>query len=131
VANDLSDYTENKLYDHLVRDIAYTKPGVLYLALFTAVTDAEAGTGTELTPTGYARQSCAMGAPTNGAGSNTGVLTFGPLTVSTGTATHAALFDASTAGNAITAITALAASKTWAIGDSIVFAVGAVTFSMA
>ena len=127
---DLSNYLETKLYDHLVRNTAYTSPVTVYLALFTAVLDAEAGTGTEVSVAGYARQATAFGASTDGAGSNSAIETFGPL-VGSGTVTHAALFDASTAGNALTVIKALAASKTWAANDSIEFAVGDVDFTMA
>ena len=128
---DLSNYMETALYDHIVRNIAYTSPVTVYLALFTAVTNAEAGTGTEVAATGYARQACAFGAATDGAGSNSAIETFGPLTGSTGTATHAALFDALTVGNALTVIKALTAAKTWALGDSISFAIGEVDFTIA
>ena len=128
--SDLSNYLENELYDHVLRNAAYTSPTTVYVALFTAVTDAEAGTGTEVAVSGYARQAVTMGAPTNGAGSNTAAVTFGPLS-STGTATHAALFDAATAGNALTAIKALSAPKAWTANDSIEFAIGDLDFSLA
>ena len=128
--SDLSNYLENALYDHIVRNTAYASPTTVYLALFTAVTDAEAGTGTECVAVGYARQAVAFGAPANGAGSNSAIETFGPL-AGTGTVTHAALMDAAAAGNALTAIKALAASKTWQDGDSIQFAVGEIDFALA
>lgn len=127
---DLSNYLENELYDHVLRNAAYTSPTAVYLALFTAVSDAEAGSGTEVAVTGYARQAVTMGAPSNGAGSNSSAVTFGPLS-DTGTATHAALFDAETDGNALTAIKALSASKAWTGGDSIEFAIGDLDFSLA
>lgn len=127
---DFSNYAETKIYDHATGRSAWTMPTAVYLALFTAVTDAEAATGTEVAVSGYARQACAMGASTDGAGANTAVLTFGALSGS-GTATHGALFDAASGGNAITAIKALAASKPWTPGDSIQFAAGAVTFAVA
>jgi hypothetical protein len=128
--SDLSNYAETKLYDHLMSRGAFTMPPGVFLALFTAVTDSEAGTGTEVAVAGYARQACAMGASTDGAGSNSGVVEFGPLSGS-GTATHAALFDAVSGGNPLTAIKALAASKTWAAGDFIRFPIGEVDFAMA
>lgn len=128
--SDLSNYLENALYNHVLRNTAMTSPTTVYLALFTAVTDAEAGTGTEVAASGYARQAVTFGAPTNGAGSNSGAVTFGPLSGS-GTATHAALMDAESGGNALTAIKALAASKTWADGDSIQFAAGDIDFDLA
>lgn len=132
MAGDLSNYSEGKLYDHLTGRSAYTMPTTIYLALFTALTDAEADTGTEVAVAGYARQACAMGAATPSTdtpGSNTALLTFGPLT-GAGTATHAALFDAVSGGNPLTAIKALAVSKTWGVGDSIVFNPGDVTLAL-
>lgn len=128
--SDLSNYLETKLYDHVVRNTAFTSPTTVYLALFTAVTDAEAGTGTECVAVGYARQLVAFGASTDGAGSNSAIEDFGPLS-GTGTITHAGLFDASAAGNALTILKALAASKTWQDGDTIRFAVGDIDFAMA
>jgi len=112
-----------------VRNVAYTSPVTVYLALFTAVTDAEAGTGTEVAVAGYARQAVAFGASTDGAGSNSAIETFGPLSGS-GTVTHAALFDALTVGNALTVIKPLAAPKTWAANDSIEFAINDVDFQL-
>lgn len=128
--SDLSNYAEGKLYDHLLGRASFTMPTTVYLTLFTAVTNAEAGTGTECAAAGYARQLTTFGAHTDGAGSNDVTETFGPLS-GTGTITHAALFDALTVGNALTALKALAASKTWQDGDSILFAVGDVDFTIA
>lgn len=127
---DFSNYAEGKIYDHATGRLAWTMPTTVYLALFTAVSDAEAGTGTEVSAAGYARQAVAFGAAVDGAGSNSAIELFGPLS-GAGTVTHAALFDAATAGNAITIIKALAASKTWADGDSIQFAIGDIDFAVA
>ena len=126
---DFSNYAEGHVYDWATGRASAPATTTRYLALFTAVTSAEAGTGTEVAVTGYARQAVTFGAHTDGVGANTGVVDFGPLD-STGTATHAALFDASSGGNAITAIKALAASRTWASGDIIRFAVGEIDFTV-
>jgi hypothetical protein len=129
VVGDLSDYSAGKLYDHLTGRAAFTIPPGYFLALFTAVTDPDAAVGTEVADAGYARKACAMGAETASTetpGSNTGLITFGPMT-GAGTATHAAVFDAIAAGNPLTAIKALAVPKTWGVGDSIVFNPGDVT----
>jgi hypothetical protein len=127
--SDFSNYAEHKVYDHCTGRAAWTMPTSLYLALFTAVTDAEAATGTEVAVSGYARVAVAFGPDTDGAGSNSGVIDVGPLQGS-GTVTHAALMDASSAGNAITVIKALAASKAWTAGDTIRFAVGDIDFAI-
>ena len=128
--SDLSNYAENALVNHLLRNSALTSPTTVYLALFTAVSDAEAGTGTEVAVTGYARQAVAFDTPSNGVTQNTNVEDFGPLDGS-GTVTHAGIFDAASGGNALTALKALAASKTWAAGDTIRFAAGDIDFSLA
>lgn len=128
--SDLSNYAENALINHLLRNTPLTPPATVYLALFTALTDAEAGTGTEVAATGYARQPVSFDAPTDGATANAADVEFGPLDGS-GTVTHAAIFDAALGGNALTAITALAAPKAWTAGDTIVFAAGDVDFSLA
>jgi hypothetical protein len=127
---DFSNYAEGKIYDHVTGRASWTMPATIYLALFTGVTDAEAGTGTEIAVGGYTRQAVAFGPATDGAGSNSAIETFGPLS-GTGTATHGALFDADAVGNALTIIKLLAASKTWADGDSIQFAVGDIDFAVA
>jgi len=128
---DFSNYAENAIFNHVFRNSALTSPTTVYVALFTAVSDAEAGTGTEVAASGYARQAITFGAPTNGVGSNSSAITFGPLTGS-GTVTHAGIFDASSGGNALSALKALSSEEvTFASGDSIQFATGQLTFTIA
>lgn len=129
--SDLSNYLENALVNAVLRNTAFTSPATVYVALFTAVTDAEAGTGTEVSGGSYARVAVAWDAPSNGATQNTGTITFPQATASWGTITHFGIFDALTAGNALTAIKLLAVSKTVANGDTIRFLVGDLDFSLA
>lgn len=128
--SDLSNYSEGALYDWATGRANAPATTTRYLALFSAVTDAEAGTGTELTGGAVARVAAAFGAHTNGAGSNSGVVDVGPMGT-TDTATHAALFDAATGGNPVTAIKALATARAFISGDIIRFAVGEIDFTMA
>jgi len=130
---DLSNYLEAALINAVLRNTAYTSPATVYVALFTAVTDAEAGTGTEVTGGAYARVSCAFDAPASPGGTtqNTAIITFPTATAAWGTVTHAALFDALTAGNPLTVIKALAASKVVGAGDIVRFPVGDIDFSLA
>lgn len=111
--SNFSNYAENKLAD-MVRGQAWSLPTNLYVGLASAADD---GGITELSGTGYARQSApralATWAGTQGAGStlassgtshatsNNVAFNFGTAGSGWGTASHAALFDASTAGNAI------------------------------
>lgn len=103
-----------------------------YLALLTAApTDATTlATMTELSATGYARQSVAWTAPTGDPSStqNSATLTFGPFTTDPANATHCALCSAAsgTTGDFIFHW-ALTAAKDAAIGESIQFAAGSLT----
>ena len=118
----MTDYLEDKLRDHVLRNVAYTSPTTVYLALFsTATTDA--GGGTEATGGSYARQAVAFaaGGAGTGAADNSAEETFSNMPA--GTWTHAALFDALTAGNMLLHAPR-SSPKTTAVGDAIAFAAG-------
>jgi hypothetical protein len=105
--SDFSNYAENAVGNHLLRNTSLTSPTLVYLALFTAVSDAEAGTGTEVSGGSYARQAVTFGAPTNGVFTNSSAVTFPAATGNWGTVSHCAIFDAVSTGNAISIIKAL------------------------
>lgn len=130
---DLSNYLEGKFYDLVILGTAYTAPSGLYVALFTAVSDAEAGTGTEVTGGSYARINARsnMSAHSNGVGSNTTAIEFAAASANWGTVTHAGLFDAVSGGNPLTIIKALAASRVVNSGDIFRIPVGDLDFSIA
>lgn len=128
--SDFSNYTESKLIDHILRNIAWASPATIYVALFTAVTDAEAGTGTEVAGGAYARQVATFIADTNGLTSNSAVITFPTATAIWGLVTHAGLFDAAAAGNPISVIKALAVSKQINAADIFRFPIGSLTFQI-
>lgn len=116
----MTDYLENKLRDHVLRNVAYTSPTTVYLALFSTSTT-EAGGGTEAAGGSYARQAVTFGAPATGHGESTGVVTF--TNMPAGTWTHGAIMDASSAGNMLLH-GALTNSITTNAGDDITFAAG-------
>jgi len=60
-----SNYLENKILDHALGTSAFTQPTNQYLALHT-VSAGEAGTGTELSGTGYSRASVTFSAANSG-----------------------------------------------------------------
>ena len=94
----ISDFLENELIDHVLRNAAYTSPVTVYLALFTDdPTDAD--TGTEVSGGSYARQSVAFDAPTNGTTQNSATITFPTATADWGLITHAGIYDAVSVGN--------------------------------
>lgn len=112
-----------------------TRPAGLFCALFTAITDSEAGTGTEVSGGSYARVNVgtAFGAAASpgGNGSNTSIITFPAPTANWGTVTHFALMDASTAGAPVSAIIALGASRVISSGDAAPqFAAAALTITV-
>jgi hypothetical protein len=133
--SDFSNYAENKVCDHALGIASWTMP-TPYVALFTAVTDAEAGTGTEVTGGGYVRMAlsgAAMSSASGGASSNGTALSWAAASgnwSSLSPVTHAGLFDASTAGNAITVIKALPQSKIIGTGDVFTFPIGDIDFAV-
>jgi hypothetical protein len=98
-----SDYLENKLIDHTLRNVAYTPATTVYLALFTSSANAsqlETNTITnEVTGSGYARQSVTFSAAASGGTSNSATVTFSNLPATT--LGFIAVMDASTAGNVL------------------------------
>lgn len=89
---------------NLYRNTTYTAPATTYAGLITAVTDAEAGTVTEASFSGYARQAITFAAPAAGLGGrfvqNSSAVTF-PAKGDAGSVDAIAVgyWDASTVGN--------------------------------
>jgi hypothetical protein len=127
----LSDYAEKLLLDFLMTTGTATRPTEWYVGLFTAAPN-DAGGGTEVSGSGYSRQSVAFDAATSGAGttSNTGDVVFTAAGGSWGTITHIGIFDASTAGNLLWH-GSLVASKTVADGDTLQFSTGNIDLTLA
>ncbi|MGA1092257.1 MAG: phage tail fiber protein [Candidatus Nanopelagicales bacterium] len=109
-----SDYLENKVMLHVFGGTAYTAPTTLYLALYTTA-PTDTGGGTELSGSGYARQTVAF-TVTNDTASNTSAIEFPTATGSWGTIVAVGVFDQLTSGNLL-AYGNLTASKTIASGD--------------
>jgi hypothetical protein len=126
----LSDYAEKAALDWLMGGATPVRPSARYLALFTSAT-ADAGTGTEMSGGGYARQAVTLTAATLGAGecSNSNALTFTISGVDPAPFTHGGIFDALSGGNMLWH-GPLTASKDLGDGDSIVFAAGELDFAL-
>jgi hypothetical protein len=118
----MSDYLENEILDHILGTGAYTMPSTVYVGLSTGSFNDD-NSGTELSGSGYARQSIAFNAASNGTADNSGAVDFPAATGSWGTVSHFGLFDASTSGNLLIH-GALTASKTVATGDILRIAAG-------
>jgi hypothetical protein len=95
-----SDYLENAVLNHVLRNTALTSPTTVYLGLLTA-TPSDSAAGTEVSGNAYARQAVTFGAPSPaGQVANSGVVNFPAATPSGwGTIVATAIYDASSAGN--------------------------------
>lgn len=112
----LTNYAEDALGNHLLRNVALTSPTTVYVGLYTAP-PGETGGGTEVTGGAYARQAVTFGAPaTPGVFTNSADVTFPTATANWGTVTDFAILDAVSAGNMLIYGT-LTASKIVNNGD--------------
>jgi hypothetical protein len=111
----MSDYLEDALVNAVFRNTSYTSPATVYAALFTS-DPTDANVGLEVTGGGYARQSVAFDAPSNGAIDNTSDITFPTASASWGVVTHMGIFNAATSGNLLVH-GQLTAPKTVGSGD--------------
>jgi hypothetical protein len=126
-----SNYLEEKIVEHFLRNNAVTPPATVYIGLFESDPGEDVG-GTETAYTNYARQSSAWTAlDANGQTKNSATVTFpanGNASASV-TITHVCLFDAATAGNRLF-YAALTSPKTLAPGDVLSFAANAGVFTI-
>ena len=127
----LSNYAEKLLLDWMMTTGSATRPTAWYVALYTSGPD-DTGGGTEVSGSGYSRQSATFDAATSGAGttSNSGTVSFTASGGNWGSITHIGIFDASTSGNLLWH-GALTASKTVNDGDTLQFAAGAIDLTLA
>jgi hypothetical protein len=121
-----TNFLENLLLNATFRSTAAYKPAAIYVGLLTAVTDAEAGTVTEVSGGSYARQQITQAdgswnAPTNSGGaqmiSNVAAVNFPTATANWGTITHVGIYDAASSGNLLMVL-ALSTSKTINTSDT-------------
>lgn len=117
-----SDYLENKILDHVLKNTTYTSPTTVYVGLFT-VTPSDTGGGTEVSGSSYARQSVTFAVASGGSTSNSAIVTFPTATGSWGTVVAFGLFDALSGGNLLY-WSALNSNRTVSFGDTASFTVG-------
>lgn len=141
-----TDFAENALIDHILRNQTLTLPASWHVGLMTTA-PSDTGPGTEVTGGSYARvavtRSLANFAGTQGAGttvastgtggqsSNNNAITFPAPTANWGTVVGVGLFDASSAGN-MWFYAPLGTNRTINNGDGAPsFAAAALTFTVA
>lgn len=114
-----TNYLENEVLDHVLKKgtADFTSPTDLYVGLFTAVADGEAGSVTEVSGNGYARTAVSFNTASGGSSTSDGDVTFAAASGGAwGTVTHIGIYDAETTGNLLF-YGALSASKTVSDGD--------------
>jgi hypothetical protein len=127
-----SNYMEDKIVEHFLRNNPTTPPAAVYVGLFESNPGEGATGGTETSYTNYARQIAAWTAlDANGQTKNAATVTFpaNGNASATVTITHLCLFDSATAGNRLF-YAALSAPKTLSPGDVLSFATNAMVFGL-
>ena len=127
MANNLPNIIENQLLDALVGTTSYTMTSPVKLALVTANGD-DASAGTEVTGGSYARQTIAFDAASSGQIANSGAISFTGMP--SATVVGIELYDSAGSPKRL-AYGALTASRTVTSGDTVQFAIGAITLSLA
>jgi hypothetical protein len=122
-----SDYLENAVLNYVFRNTGTPTSTSVYLAIYTT-TPSDAGGGTEVTGSGYARQLTVFGAASGGAITNTAAESFTASGGSFGTVVAVGIFDALTAGNLL-AWDGIA-SATITDGDTLTFPIGDIDISL-
>lgn len=123
-----SNYTENLALKWLLTTDAATRPTAWYVGLFTS-DPTDAGTGTEVSGTNYARKTVGF-TVTNDTASN-GTVTFDAAgSGGWGTITHVGIYDASTSGNLLFH-GAVTTSKQIDEGDTFQISAGNLTITLA
>ena len=118
----MSDYLENEILDHILGTGAYTMPTTVYIGLSTG-SFGDDNSGTELSGSGYARQSVTFNAASSGTADNSAAVEFPAATASWGTVSHFGVFDALTAGNLLIH-GSFSTAKTIATGDILKISAG-------
>lgn len=132
MAGSKSNYLENAILDHVLGGGDYTRPGTVYVALFT-VAPSDAGGGTEVTGGSYARAAVTNNATNwpaaaGGSKANGTAITFTTATANWGTCVAFGIFDASSGGNLLFWAD-LTTSKAINNGDTARFDSGQVTIA--
>ena len=125
---ELSNYLENKLLDHVLRNVSYTSPTTVYVGVYTS-DPGDDNSGTEVSGGSYARQILNVTTATGGIVTSSADVTFPQATAQWGTISHIGLLDALSSGNLLMH-TPLTTSRTVEVGDVLKIATGSLTASL-
>lgn len=122
-----TDYLANALLNHVVRNIAFTSPTAVFVALYTVAPTASTA-GTEVSGGSYARQPIAFAAPSTGDTQNPSLVTFPMATALWGSVVAMGVLDALSGGNLLY-FGPLVTPKTVATNDTFTLPISAVALS--
>ena len=124
----LTNFSEKKLLDHVLKTASFSPPATVYLGLSTADPTHDGSGWADPTYTGYGRKAITFAAAGSRAIAQTGAVTFDPCTVGSSTVGWWGIWSAGTGGSLL-AYGALAVSKTIVVGNTPSVATGQVTVS--
>lgn len=127
-----SDFLEDSILDHVLRNTAYTSPTTVYVSLHTGSPGDDDLGANEITTSGsaYARASASFAAASGGSISTNAAINYSAATSNWGTVSHIGIYDQSTGGNLLFH-GALTTSKTIETGDTLSIASGSLTVTLA
>jgi len=123
-----STYLSHAILNEVFRNINYTPPTTVYVALYTSDPGPD-DTGTEVSGNGYQRVAVIFGAPSNRQIANSADVEFPEATGSWGTITHIGIKDAATGGNLL-AYGPVTNPKPIDAGDQVIFRTGNIVISL-
>lgn len=124
---DKSDFLEDTILNHVLRNTAYTPATTVEIALFTTLPGEDGTGGVEVSGGSYARQTVTFAAPVSGSVSNQGAVTFPQATANWGTIVGVGIYEDAGAGANLLYFGGLTTNKVVDTGDQLSFANGALT----
>ena len=125
---EFSDYLENKVLDHVLRNVSYSSPTTVFVGLYTS-NPTDTNSGTEVTGGSYARQSLSVTTASAGIVTSSADVTFPQCTASWGSVGYIGILDALSSGNLLMH-TALTTAKTIDTGDILKISSGNLTVTL-
>jgi hypothetical protein len=125
---EFSDYLENKVLDHVLRNVSYSSPTTVFVGLYTS-NPTDTNSGTEVTGGSYARQALSVTTASAGIVTSSADVTFPQCTASWGSVGFIGILDAVTSGNLLMH-TALTTAKTIDSGDILKISSGNLTVTL-
>ena len=125
---EFSDYLENKVLDHVLRNVSYSSPTTVFVGLYTS-NPTDTNSGTEVTGGSYARQALSVTTASAGIVTSSADVTFPQCTASWGSVGFIGILDAVSSGNLLMH-TALTTAKTIDSGDILKITTGNLTVTL-